>query len=147
MQSFTTSVSMQSFTTAVSMQSFTTAVSSGGHQMVRWHNDLASGHSWADPCIHTPLSSTPLSSTHAFIDLTCLHLSHHRSLRYIEIRYRCACWVIALRPQTSKHIRGSRSHYADTDTSEQVVGFGSNNVVTVQSRIQRSKLSVTSPMS
>jgi hypothetical protein len=41
--------------------------------------------------------------------------------------------VIALRPQSPKHIRGGWSHY--TDTSEPVDGNGSQNMVTVQSRI------------
>jgi hypothetical protein len=39
--------------------------------------------------------------------------------------------VIALRPQTSKHIRCVWSHY--TDTSEPVDGKGAQNMVTVQS--------------
>jgi hypothetical protein len=41
--------------------------------------------------------------------------------------------VIALRPQTPKHIRGGRSHY--TDTSEPADGNGTQNMVTVQSGI------------
>jgi hypothetical protein len=39
--------------------------------------------------------------------------------------------VIALRPQTPKHIRGGWSHY--TDTSKPVDGNGAQNMVTVQS--------------
>jgi hypothetical protein len=39
--------------------------------------------------------------------------------------------VIALRPQTPKHIRGGWSHYIDT--SEPVDGNGAENMVTVQS--------------
>jgi hypothetical protein len=39
--------------------------------------------------------------------------------------------VIALRPQTPKHIRGGWSH--STDTSEPVDGNGAQNMVTVQS--------------
>jgi hypothetical protein len=39
--------------------------------------------------------------------------------------------VIALRPQTLKHIRGGWSHY--TDTSEPVDGNGAQNTVIVQS--------------
>jgi hypothetical protein len=42
--------------------------------------------------------------------------------------------VIALRPQTPKHIRGGWSHY--TDTSEPVDGNGAQNMVTVQSRFE-----------
>jgi hypothetical protein len=39
--------------------------------------------------------------------------------------------VIALRPQTPKHIRGGWSYY--TDTSEPLNGRGAQNTVTVQS--------------
>jgi hypothetical protein len=39
--------------------------------------------------------------------------------------------VIALRPQTPKHVRGGWSHY--TDTSEPVDGNGAQNMVAVQS--------------
>jgi hypothetical protein len=45
--------------------------------------------------------------------------------------YRFVGLVIALRPQTQKHIRGGWSHY--TDTSEPVDGNGAQNMVTVQS--------------
>jgi hypothetical protein len=38
--------------------------------------------------------------------------------------------VIALRPQTPKHLRSGWSHY--TDTSEPVDGNGAQNMVTVQ---------------
>jgi hypothetical protein len=44
--------------------------------------------------------------------------------------------VIALRPQTLKHIRGSWSHY--TDTSEPVDGNGAQNMVTVLLLLLRS---------
>jgi hypothetical protein len=40
-------------------------------------------------------------------------------------------FVIDLRPQTTKHVRGGWSHY--TDTSEPVDGNGAQNIVTVQS--------------
>jgi hypothetical protein len=40
--------------------------------------------------------------------------------------------VIALCLHTPKHITDGWSH---TDTSEPVVGYGANNIVTVQSRI------------
>jgi hypothetical protein len=39
--------------------------------------------------------------------------------------------MVALRPHTPKHIRGGWSHY--TDTSEQVEGYGAQNMVIVQS--------------
>jgi hypothetical protein len=42
--------------------------------------------------------------------------------------------VIALRPQTPKHIRGSWSHY--TDTSEPVDGNGAQNMATVRSGLE-----------
>jgi hypothetical protein len=42
--------------------------------------------------------------------------------------------VIALRPQTPKHMRGGGSHY--TDTSEPVDGNGAENMVTVQARFE-----------
>jgi hypothetical protein len=42
--------------------------------------------------------------------------------------------VIALRPETLKHIRGDWSHY--TDTSEPVDGNGAQNTVTVQSEFE-----------
>jgi hypothetical protein len=42
--------------------------------------------------------------------------------------------VIALRPQTPKHIRGGWSHY--TDTSGPVDGNGAQNMVTVHSRFE-----------
>jgi hypothetical protein len=51
--------------------------------------------------------------------------------------------VIALRPQTLKHIRGS--HY--TDTSEPVDGNGTQNMVTVQSGYRTSNFSITGPTS
>jgi hypothetical protein len=51
--------------------------------------------------------------------------------------------VIALRPQTPKHIRGGWSHY--TDTSEPVDGFGAQNMVTVHSGSRTSDLSITGP--
>jgi hypothetical protein len=52
--------------------------------------------------------------------------------------------VFALLPQTSKHIRGGWSHYADT--SEPVVGYGANNVFIVPSAdIRTTDLSITSP--
>jgi hypothetical protein len=37
--------------------------------------------------------------------------------------------MVALLPQTPKHIRGGWSHY--TDTSEPVKGYGAQNIVTV----------------
>jgi hypothetical protein len=52
-------------------------------------------------------------------------------------------FVIALRPQTPKHIRGDWSHY--TDTSEPVDGNGAQNMVTVQSWFR--DLLITSPRS
>jgi hypothetical protein len=44
---------------------------------------------------------------------------------------------------TLKHIRGDWSHY--TDTNEPVVGYETNNMVTVQSRILSSDLLIASP--
>jgi hypothetical protein len=52
-------------------------------------------------------------------------------------------WVIALRPQAPKHIRGGWSHY--TDTSEPVDGNGAQNMVTVQSGFRTRDLSITGP--
>jgi hypothetical protein len=46
--------------------------------------------------------------------------------------------VIALRPETPKHIRGGWSHY--TDTSEPVDCNGAQNIVTVQSRFEPATL-------
>jgi hypothetical protein len=43
--------------------------------------------------------------------------------------------VIALRPQTPKHIRGAWSHY--TNTSEPVEGNGAQNMVIVQSGFEQ----------
>jgi hypothetical protein len=54
------------------------------------------------------------------------------------------CLNIALRPQAPKHFRGGRSHYPDT--SEPVVGYGTNNTVTDQSGTKTSNLSlITGP--
>jgi hypothetical protein len=51
--------------------------------------------------------------------------------------------VIALRPQTPKHVRGGWSHY--TDTSEPTDGNKVKNMVTVESRFQTSDLFITCP--
>jgi hypothetical protein len=48
--------------------------------------------------------------------------------------------IIALRPQTSKHITGGWSHH--TDTSEPVDGNGAQNMVTVQSEFRTRDLSI-----
>jgi hypothetical protein len=55
--------------------------------------------------------------------------------------------VIALRPQTPKHIRGGWSQYDDisTDTSKPVDGNGAQNMVTVQSEFRTRDLSITGP--
>jgi hypothetical protein len=58
-------------------------------------------------------------------------------------RERFVGFVIALRLQTPKRIRGGWSHY--TDTSEPVNGYGAQNMVTVQSRSRTSNLSITGP--
>jgi hypothetical protein len=46
--------------------------------------------------------------------------------------------------QTPEHIRGDWSHCADT--SEPVVGYGANTIVTVQCGFRTSNLKITSPM-
>jgi hypothetical protein len=51
--------------------------------------------------------------------------------------------VIALRPQTPKHIRGGWSHY--TDTREPVDGNGAQNTVTIQSGFRTKDISITGP--
>jgi hypothetical protein len=51
--------------------------------------------------------------------------------------------VIALRPQTSKHIRGGWSHY--TGISKPADGNGAQNMVTVQSDFRTRDLSITGP--
>jgi hypothetical protein len=51
--------------------------------------------------------------------------------------------MVALRPQTPKHIKGGWSHY--TDTSEPVDVNGAQNMVTVQSAFRTSDLSITGP--
>jgi hypothetical protein len=53
--------------------------------------------------------------------------------------------VIALHPQTPKHIRGAWSHYDYTDTSEPVDGNGAENMVTVQCGFRTRDLSITGP--
>jgi hypothetical protein len=65
-------------------------------------------------------------------------------------RFNDQCWfmvvlslVIALRPQTPKHIRGCWSH--DTDTSEPVDGNGAQYRVTFQSEFRTRDLSITGP--
>jgi hypothetical protein len=51
--------------------------------------------------------------------------------------------VIALRPQTPKHIRGGWSHY--TDTSESVDDNGAQNMVHVQSGFRTRDISISGP--
>jgi hypothetical protein len=51
--------------------------------------------------------------------------------------------VVAVRPQTMKHIRAGWSHY--TDTSEPVDGNGARNMVIIQSEFQTRDLSITGP--
>jgi hypothetical protein len=52
--------------------------------------------------------------------------------------------VIALRPQTLKHIRGGWSHYTDT-SREPIDGNGAKNMVTVQTGFRTGDLSITGP--
>jgi hypothetical protein len=51
--------------------------------------------------------------------------------------------MVVLRLHTPKLIRGGWLHY--TDTSKPVVGYGAQNIVTVQSGFRTSDLSITAP--
>jgi hypothetical protein len=64
---------------------------------------------------------------HAFLKCEAMSSNVQHSIGLVLVWF----LVIALRPQTLKHIRGGWSH--NTDTSKRVHGNGAQNMVTVQS--------------
>jgi hypothetical protein len=70
-------------------------------------------------------------------------LSMRLTVKHTETTSSLVGLVIALDPQTPKHIRGGWSHY--TNTSEPVDSNGAQNKVTVQSGFRTGDLSITGP--